>query len=723
MKALNIQRCLLYVSAFLYTLVANADTHNLTFNLSDFQFVQNDTVVTILTNNVDYIFESNINKPAIPIMPLQEVAYGTYKEGSLDIQIEEMTLLFSDIYIAPNNASFSDTIITNVICDEYNDSVYPAAKPVAYSFSGHERDGKTKLFFNVSPFVYDVKNKCLYFISSLYYSYDIEPSHSYTSVNNTNALDYLIITSSMLEETFLPLKHWKTKKGVKTEILTVEEIYDSYPQGNSDQEKIKYCIYDYYKNKGVQWVLLGGDVEVVPAQMCHVQYNRSRGDTLRSSVASDLYYAAFDGNFCWDADSDNIYAELEDSINLYPNVKISRLPMWRIQEVSDYVNKLLQYEKNPNCDGSLDKMLMMGKKTSSDEPENLGGRSDVHRKGEIIFSSYIQPYASNISKKNLYDTGNDFGYTDGFTANNIINAINYEKPHYLFVQTHGDDNIWSVTNGFFEGMKHVGTIQNADYPMVVVTTACKTNNFVSTSLSESFINHPKGGAIAYWGSSDSGFDFASYLYMGPSPTMCAHFWRRLFAGENNFLSVVNAAKEDLISVDNTSYINPYRWLQLSMNAVGDAEVPIYTRTPSIIDDAEIHVSPTSVNVTTDSTAYIAITSTSDNGNSIYKTANATSCSYNTTTPLSVCLTRKNHVPLLIEGGGIYESMGYACLYLQNATFPSSSTTYHSENAYIGSSSGGNVVVENSGELVIDSDIKTVVYGGLHCKKGGKLVIK
>ena len=79
--------------------------------------------------------------------------------------------------------------------------------------------------------------------------------------------------------------------------------------------------------------------------------------------------------------------------------------------------------------------------------------------------------------------------------------------------------------------------------------------------------------------------------------------------------------------------------------------------------------------------------------------------------------------MLIEGGGIYESMGYACLYLQNATFPSSSTTYHSENAYIGSSSGGNVIVEKSGELVIDSDIKTVVFGGLHCKKGGKLIIK
>ncbi len=85
--------------------------------------------------------------------------------------------------------------------------------------------------------------------------------------------------------------------------------------------------------------------------------------------------------------------------------------------------------------------------------------------------------------------------------------------------------------------------------------------------------------------------------------------------------------------------------------------------------------------------------------------------------------QKNCIPLLIEGGYIHASEGYDCLYLQNATFSSSSTTYHSEDAHIGSSSEGNVVVENSGKLVIDSDIRTVVWGGLHCKKGGKLFIK
>lgn len=84
--------------------------------------------------------------------------------------------------------------------------------------------------------------------------------------------------------------------------------------------------------------------------------------------------------------------------------------------------------------------------------------------------------------------------------------------------------------------------------------------------------------------------------------------------------------------------------------------------------------------------------------------------------------QKNCIPLLIEDGYIQASMGYDCLYLQNSTFSSSSTTYHSENAYMGSRSEDNIVIENSGELIIDSK-RTIVFGGLHCKKGGKLFIK
>lgn len=43
--------------------------------------------------------------------------------------------------------------------------------------------------------------------------------------------------------------------------------------------------------------------------------------------------------------------------------------------------------------------------------------------------------------------------------------------------------------------------------------------------------------------------------------------------------------------------------------------------------------------------------------------------------------------------------------------------------FIGENIGDKVVVEDGGELVIDSNMKTIVHRGLTCKKGGRLTIK
>ena len=720
MKASNTQRCLLYVSAFLYAFAVNADTHNLTFNLSDFNIERHDSVVVITPNTIDYMFDDDATQPAIPFMMYKKQVDGIYEEGSFDVQIEEMTLLLSDVYIAPNAPSFSDSIGNSTMNVLYTDSIYPTYAPMEFLFSSYEGDGTTNMLFCLSPFVYDARNKTLYFISSLRYTYSVEPIMGSTGGNESSELDYLIVTSSAMKEAFIPLKTWKTKKGVKTEIITLENIYQNYPEYARNQEKIKHCLYDYYLNKGIKWVLLGGDVDIVPTQQCYVKYTNPKR-TYIGSVASDLYYATFDGRFNWNADNDNLYGEAEDGMNLHPNIHLSRLPVNNCEQVTSYVNKLLKYEKSPPMDGWLDKMLMTGDSLFAVDSV-APYLSDAHCKGEIVYSKYIQPYASKLLKSHLYDTGNNLGYEGGMTTQNLKNAINEQRPHFLFMQTHGSISAWETSDNSFTTSDAIG-LENTNRPMVVVTTACHTNNFNSNSLSESFIKNELGGALVYWGSSNSGWDNGELTSLGSSSKMCAYFWKYLFQDDNHFMNAIHKAKEYFIP-RTLDYSTTRLWLQLSMNAIGDAEVPIYTRTPSIIDDAEIHVYPVSVSVTTDSTAYIAISSTNNNGNSIYQTANATSYSYNNgATPISICLTRKNHVPLLIEGGGIYESMGYACLYLQNATFPSSSTTYHSENAYIGSSSGGNVIVEKSGELVIDSDIKTVVFGGLHCKKGGKLIIK
>ena len=706
----------LYVLAFLSFISAKADTYNMTFNLSDFDIVQNDSIVNIFPKNTNYMFEDDVNKPAIPFMTYKKQINGIYVDGSFNVMVEEMTLLFSDVYIAPNMPSFANTVMNNTGTSAYTDGIYPFSSPMNFHFSSSDGNGMNNLFFSISPFVYDTRSNSLYFINSLRYTYEVEPLMESTDGNESSRLDYLIVTSSDLKDAFVPLKEWKTTKGVKAEIITVEDIYSKYTTGTTNQEKIKYCLLDYYQNKGLKWVLLGGDVDVVPSQVCYIKYYSDV-----SSVASDMYYTAFDGAFNWNADNDNLYGELRDGISLQSNIYLSRLPISNREQITAYIQKLLLYEKSPSLDGWLDKMLLMGHRIFSSE-SNSPYRSDAHYKGELIYTDYIQPNAPNILKKHLYDTGNNLGYDGQMTQQNIMRAINEEQPHFLFMQTHGNNSIWATSDGYFTNA-NADNLNNVNKPMLIVTSACLSNNFASASLSEAFIKNEKGGAIAYWGSSDYGWESGSYKILGPSSQMCASFWENLFTGENHFSEVVHRTKELFIPYA-TSYYNTYLWLLLSMNAVGDCEFPIYTTTPQIIDDANIEIFSTSIQVEIDSIAYIAVTSSNDNGNSIYQTTNSTFYSYNTSVPVSVCLTRKNHVPLLIEGKGVYnDSEGHTCLSLKDASFPSSSTTYHSDMTYIGENIGDKVVVEDNGELVIDSNMKTVVHGGLTCRKGGRLTIK
>ena len=51
-------------------------------------------------------------------------------------------------------------------------------------------------------------------------------------------MDYVIITSEKLKKSFEPLRYFKTVLGVRTKLLTVEDISKKYREGDL-QSKIK----------------------------------------------------------------------------------------------------------------------------------------------------------------------------------------------------------------------------------------------------------------------------------------------------------------------------------------------------------------------------------------------------------------------------------------------------------------------------------------------------
>lgn len=107
--------------------------------------------------------------------------------------------------------------------------------------------------------------------------------------------DYIIITNEALKPIFQALADWKTRKGVPAIIKTVEQIDPNYP-GSDLPEKIRNYLKEAYGKWGADlFILLGGDVNVVPPRMVLGYHSIMR--------PTDLYYTTIGGT--WNANNNN----------------------------------------------------------------------------------------------------------------------------------------------------------------------------------------------------------------------------------------------------------------------------------------------------------------------------------------------------------------------------------------------------------------------------------
>ena len=210
MKAIAKRWFGLCASAFSCILYANADTYNLTFNLDDFEIIQQDGVVSITPLKSSYAFDWDSSLPALPYFTQQILIEGKCKPKTFTFEIEEKVLIASDIYVCPNQESTpidgnSALNAPLMIKPQYAETVYPDIT-VKYVYGMTDREGKEHSFLVVSPFEYDTERHCLYFIPSIRISYDIQPISSFCSqarTNNHKSIKYLIITADSLVDAYI----------------------------------------------------------------------------------------------------------------------------------------------------------------------------------------------------------------------------------------------------------------------------------------------------------------------------------------------------------------------------------------------------------------------------------------------------------------------------------------------------------------------------------------
>ncbi len=224
----------------------------------------------------------------------------------------------------------------------------------SYRIGAGIKDGQHVNILTVElyPVRYVYSNDTLEFVN------EIELTLTYTeskmeTFRETSNYDLMIIAPSNFVPALERLAKYKDSRGIKTEIVSLEEIYSKY-SGYDEAEKIKKAIKNEVENNGIRYVLLVGSIDKLPIRKTHF-IRKWENQYHNLTLLTDLYYSDIydaDGKFCsWDSNGNGKYGEMfygvegeDDEIDLYPDVYLGRLACKNVLEVNVVVNKIIQYE-------------------------------------------------------------------------------------------------------------------------------------------------------------------------------------------------------------------------------------------------------------------------------------------------------------------------------------------------------------------------------------------
>ncbi len=374
--------------------------------------------------------------------------------------------------------------------------------------------------------------------------------------------EYLIITNPPMDTVFQRLADWKTKKGIKTELRTVDWIVANY-SGEDNAARIRNYI-KTLPDSSTAYVLLAGDTDVIPHRRAFAMCCEYGGHSREDSLPCDLYFVDLQGT--WDRNNNNVYGEIADSIDLNPDLFVGRAPVNTIAEAQKFVEKVLIYEKNPDL-SYLDNALFAGDILWSNPYTDQG----IHK--DKIEAESFPPWFS-ITK--LYDSQGTL------TPTAVKNALR-QGQGLSNHDGHGWIDVMSAGTGYLR-RADFDTLTNAPKYGIWISIGCWTTAFDYNAIAESYVNSPNGGGVAFIGNSSYGWGSPGNPGFGYSDRFDSRYFYSLLK-ENNFHIGAAVALSKAHFVPFSREENVYRWHQYQLNLLGDPEMPVWTEIPETLSIA------------------------------------------------------------------------------------------------------------------------------------------
>jgi hypothetical protein len=393
----------------------------------------------------------------------------------------------------------------------------------------------------------------------------------------------LIITSSEFVTGFNDLVNYYNTQGIASQVVTTQSINSSMP-GADLPEKMRNYIIQEYQNSGIEYVLLGGDVEFVPYRgfYCYVISGSGYED---SNIPADLYYSSLDGT--WNDDGDSYWGEPGED-DLLPDVSVARFPFGNSTELANLVHKSVSYQSNP-VTGELKQPFFVGEHLYSD-PMTFGQDYlelliDDHTDNGY-FTHGIPSATNDITR--LYDTliaPPDVIYN--WDVSTLLADINAGTS---FIHHCGHSNVdymmrlfsWDITDANFSQVNGV----DHNYTLMY-SHGCLCGAFDNDDcIAEKCVNIENFLVAGIFNSRYGWFDQG--LTEGPSGHLHREFISALYndtvanrvlqIGTAHMISKINTAP--WCTMDAEFEPGAQRWCQYCCNVFGDPAMKVWTDEPN-----------------------------------------------------------------------------------------------------------------------------------------------
>lgn len=390
-----------------------------------------------------------------------------------------------------------------------NDRFYPSEWYSLHKVGeGKKDDGQHIYIYNlvINPIRYNPKREIVEYVRDAKITVYYSEKKEYYSLRASEE-KYIIITSDAINASGVlnPLVEWKTKKGLSAHVYTVEWISANY-QGYDTPEKIRNFLKIKYRDSGLEWVQLVGDVDAVPTRKCKNPWPIQPYDD--DWMPADTYYACLDWNSTWDAyDNDHVYGELFDTDgdhnwdhydldDAYPDVWVARIAISSTSKLQKWVQNVLTYEKNPPTGRWMDTTVCV-----APDAGNAGNAQQVAAKmEEFIVGNNIGQYGY---LKKLYGHITRLYEANGTLSRSSFKSAFNSGAGFITWIAHGEVyRIISSGFGTIMSSNDVSTLRNGGKKPTVFGMSCLTNWFdgkecFGEALTEGNLDN---GAIAYVGS-------------------------------------------------------------------------------------------------------------------------------------------------------------------------------------------------------------------------------